>query len=215
MSETDSSTSSVSDDMLANNNDIDLLEPIVCTNNSFEVCILRILHILFSEDNTIVHSRLHQYMDDSKWCDTIKEYFYDNPGVMKDANFYKTNTGIILLEKWVSILNTMTPDLNNFINFMVTTFPLLKREDSSNIMTILNSIYSQLNKNIRIEYVKYLKSLPHNQTHKSIIQHIYININQRFELCYIWELIELSEADATAKLNIIYSDSELRFAQRN
>jgi hypothetical protein len=213
MSETDSSTSSASDDMLANNNNTDLLEPIMCTNNSFEICILRILHILFSEDNTIVHSRLHQYMDNSMWCDTIKEYFYDNPGVMKDATFYKTITGCNILEKWVAILydkfNTMTHELNNFINFMFTTFPLLEKEDS-NIMTILNNIYSQLNKKIGIEYIKYLKSLPNNQTHNSIIQHIYINNNQHIELCYIWEIIEITEADT-----IIYSDSELRFAQLN
>ena len=207
MSETDSSTSSASDDMLDNNINSDLLEPIICTNNSFEVCILRILHILFSEDNTMQHNRLHKYMDNSEWCNNVKEYFYDNPGVMKDANFYKTNTGQAILDSWSTLLHDRTPNINNFINFIFNTFPLLERIDSSNIMTILNSLYSQLNSKIGIIYTRYLKSLPNNQSNKGTIQHIYITNNQQVKLCYIWEMLEIIETD-----NIIYSESELRFA---
>jgi hypothetical protein len=80
MSETDSSTSSIStssrdSDMITEYKETILLEPIIYMNNSFEVCSLRFIHILFSEDNTIMHTRLHQYMDDSDWCNMIKEFF--------------------------------------------------------------------------------------------------------------------------------------------
>lgn len=229
MSETDSSTSSIStslqdNDMIAENKENILLEPIIYMNNSFEVCILRMLHILFSEDNTIMHNRLHQYMDDSDWCNMIKDFFYDNPGVMKDANFYKTSSGISLIEQWITLLsyknfftyknsnsiNEIIPHLDNFFSFIFNTFPLLKRDDSSNIQTIINSIYSQLNKNTGIMYVRYLKCLPKNQAHTSIIQHIYINIMGRYELCYIWEIVEIVETDASNKITTIYSESELR-----
>lgn len=224
MSETDSSTSSASDDMLTENKETVLLEPIIYVNNTFEVCLLRLIHILFSEDNTIIHNRLHQYMDDSDWCNMIKEFFYDNPGVMKDANFYKTSTGIALIEQWITLLsyknfftykkndsmNEIIPHLDNFFSFIFNTFPLLKRDDSSNMQTLINSIYSQLNKNTGIVYVRYLKCLPKSQAHTSIIQHIYINIMGRFELCYIWEIVEIVETDETNKINTIYSESELR-----
>jgi len=86
MSETDSSTSSISTSDKDNDHIIEakenlLLEPIIYMNNSFEVCLLRIIHILFSEDNTMQHNRLHQYMDNSDWCNMIKDFFYENPNL--------------------------------------------------------------------------------------------------------------------------------------
>jgi len=225
---TDSSTSSISDDMFNINNDIDLLEPIFSKNNSFEVSILRILHILFSEDNTIIHNRLHQYMDNSIWCNNIKEFFYDNPGVMKDANFYKTNAGIYLIEQWVELLEDqnfftynletnreISPNITNFLSFIYNTFPLLKKEDSDNMQTILTNIYTQLNVDIGIVFVSYLKCLPNNQIHKSTIQHIYINNNKISELCYIWEIVEILETYNINQTITIYSESELKFARKN
>lgn len=229
MSETDSSTSSIStsiqdNDMIIEAKENFLLEPIIYMNNSFEVCLLRIIHILFSEDNTMQHNRLHQYMDNSDWCNMIKDFFYENPGVMKDANFYKTSNGIALIDQWIALLsyknfftykknnsmNEIIPHLDNFFSFIFNTFPLVKRDDSGNMHTILNSIYSQLNKNTGIVYARYLKCLPKNQAHTSNIQNIYINIMGRYELCYIWEIVDIVETDSTNKITTIYSESELR-----
>jgi hypothetical protein len=219
MSETDSTTSSITEyieNLSITENYNNMLEPIA--NGGFELCMLRLFHLLFSENNVICHYRLHQYMDDNMWCNDVKDYFYEFPGVMIDRHFYTTPTGKNICEKWIELLSNkpfmtynkngyeVISDITNFYNFIYNTFPLLEETYNTINQIKLRSIYSMLNSSFDVVVGEYMKCLPASQVHKGIVQSIYIdNI-----MCYTWELSRLIELDDSGKETILYSESELR-----
>jgi hypothetical protein len=215
MSETDSTTSSISEynDNINHNN---MLDPI--PNGNFELCMLRFIHIMFSENNVMCHNMLHQYMEDNEWCNSVKDYFYEFPGVMMDKEFYTTPTGKNICDKWTELMSyrpflsynrngyDVVPDISNFYNFIYNTFPLLEKSNSTINQIKLRAIYSMLNSRFDVVVGQYMKCLPGNQVHKGIVQSIYIDNKMH----YIWELSCLIEVDDMGKETTLYSESELR-----
>lgn len=212
-SETDSTTSSVSEYNEMKNND-NMIQPI--PNSNFELCLLRFFHIMFSDNNVMQHNMMHRFMNDNMWCTAIKDYFYEYPGVMNDAEFYKTPTGKHICEKWCELLeyrpflsyngNEVTPNISNFYNFIFNTFPLLESVNSDINQIKLRSIFSTLNNKMDVVVGQYMKCLPGNQVHKGIVMNIHIDNN----MSYVWEISELMEVDDIGVSTTIYSESELR-----
>ena len=74
-------------------------------DDSFELALLRFLHLVFSVDGVINFDNLTKYMDDSLSCNTLKEYFEENPGVMNDYEFYYTGAGTDIRAKFYDLLS--------------------------------------------------------------------------------------------------------------
>jgi hypothetical protein len=188
-------------------------------NDNFELVLLRVLHLLFLEDDLINIENLKKFMDlNRKECDEMLQFFSENRGVFIDDEFYYSVAGLSLRTQWFDLLSnknifmykedkkSIYPDIENYIRFIKYYFPLLKIE-SSNIQDQLNEIYNQLNfnfKTLEVIYSDYQK-IELTTIHKSQIQNIIINGIEIF----IWEMFKINEISNNSVE--IYSESELRY----
>jgi len=233
-SETDSETSTTSEakELGDLNSDktkmrLKLIEPIMgrdinlnntIINDSFEITLLRLLHLFFNNDQRINFKNLEKVGNNE-----LVDFFIDNSGIMKDSEFYSSEAGINLRQKWAEFLSNrnftyiknnyqIVPNIENFIKFFEIFFPIIfeniEANIKPNIQSILLEIYSKLNydfESVKIDYATYNKNSL-NLKHSSEIQNIWIN---GLEI-YVIEFINLSEIKTT-HINPISIISEFRF----
>lgn len=187
-------------------------------DDSFELSLLRFIHLVFSNDGVINFKNLLKFMDlNIEICNELNDFFIDNPGVMYDYEFYYSDTGVRIRYNWYNLLSNrhfltykntdntaIKPELNNILNFFRNFFPKLSfiRQDTQELLT---NIYNQLNFNFDSFEVIYSVShdIVPNIVHTIDTQIIKINHIDVF----IWELINIKN-DSN---NVIFSDSILRY----
>lgn len=187
-------------------------------DDSFELSLLRFIHLVFSKDGVINTNNLTKYMNlNYDLCNQLYDYFLDNPGVMIDYEYYYSDAGIRVRDSWYNFLSNryffiyknsdktcLRPDLNNLFRFFEFFFPNLSL-DGNTLQDKLKNIYNQLNFNFESLEVLYSVSrvVVPNMLHNTDIQNIRINNNNIFT----WEIINLINESNV----IIFSDSVLRY----
>jgi hypothetical protein len=190
-------------------------------DDSFELSLLRFIHLVFSVDGVINFDNLTTHMDMSNPnCIKLYEYFMNNPGIMNDYSFYYSNAGVDLRTKWVELLaniNSFTykgnnqeidPVMENLFEFFEQFFPKLN-QDGYTIQQKLTNMYDQLNFNFEtFEVVQssYQKIVV-NSLHHGILQNIRINGIDM----YVWEMTKLKDISSGNPVEL-FSDSEFRYA---
>ncbi len=192
-------------------------------NDSFELSILRFIHLIFSVDGVINFDNLTKYMDmSSSVCNKLYEYFMDNPGVMIDYSFYYSNTGIDIRTKWFELLSShnfftykeesskqeINSSLDNFFEFFKNFFPNLDQAGNTH-QDKLNTMLSQLNFNFEsfeVIYSTYQKIIT-NTVHSSQIINFKINGIDLFVL----EMTKLKDISKEIPVEV-FSNSEFRYA---
>lgn len=191
-------------------------------NDSFEICLLRIIHLLFGCDGIINFDNLKLYMDmDKDECSDLLNFFIENPGIMPDAEFYQSMTGLNLRYKWASFLShrkffsyekvnwQIKSCLTNFYEFIRNFLPEVGLDSNENKhhQTLLNQIYSRLSFNFeKLDVIWELIRSDSDNLDKSI-QYIYIN---GFDI-YSWSIIELKVLNENTNDITIKYYSELIF----
>jgi hypothetical protein len=112
--DTDSTTSTASEDYLENyypkSDELknSLIKPILPKpfidpvsgqeiDDSYELSLLRIFHLIFGSDGIINFNNLTKYMDlNKKECQDLYDFFIDYPGIFDDYQFYYSDAGIII-----------------------------------------------------------------------------------------------------------------------
>jgi hypothetical protein len=174
-------------------------------NDSFEIIMLRLLHLLLNNDGVINFDNLKKYMmDNKKECDELFDFFLNNPGIMQDKEFYSSQAGLLLRNKWVVFLSNrefdyikngyqISSSLANFYKFFEIFFPKInQKRNFTTEQDKLNYIYSKLNFNfdsLRIVHGIYNK-INNNIIHSGQIQNIVINDMDIFviEFCCLKEI---------------------------
>jgi hypothetical protein len=190
-------------------------------DDSFELSLLRFMHLVFSKDGKIDFNNLIKYMDmNNSKCQMLYEYFMINPGVMIDYEFYYSNAGLDIRTKWFELLSNhnfliykkdkkeLDHTQDNFFNFFEKFFPrLLLNGDNS--QEKLSNIYSQLNFNFEsfeVIYSTYQKIVS-STIHSNTLHYIKINGIDM----YIWEMTKLKDISSGNPF-VIFSNSEFRYA---
>jgi hypothetical protein len=193
------------------NQDIELID-------DFEICLLRILHIIFSVDGVMDLTKLSSFMDvDKNECEDLYEFFMENRGVMIESEYYRTTAGIELRKSWIELLSKrefftyiqdkykLSCDINNFYMFIKYFLPKVEFNLDLIDQDKLSQIYKILDININV-IVGVYQNINEQFIHKGFIQNFTINNKE----IYIWELskvIQISEDE----IIMISCDSELRF----
>jgi hypothetical protein len=128
-------------------------------NDSFELCLLRFMHLVFSNNGIINIENLQKYMNmDKNICIKLNEYFMEYSEVIRDNRYYHSRKGIITRLKWFKLLSNnnfltytginmgISSDINNFIAFFDNFFPKLNINGNT-YQEKLTDIYSKLNFN--------------------------------------------------------------------
>jgi hypothetical protein len=192
-------------------------------NDSYELSILRFLHIIFDNDGIIHFKNFTKFMNTiKKECNELEDFFINNPGIMSDSDFYSSAAGIKLRHKWYCFLSNkqffsyvnnthqLYPNNKNFLQFITEYFPqIIEIQDSSkNEQEIINIIYSKLNfrfTQLSAIFSTYTKFLD-DTIHKAFVHNIYIDNIEVFifESLYIIEKKNLNVLYFT-KTEITYS----------
>ena len=192
-------------------------------NDSFELCLLRFIHLVFSEDQVINFTNLKKFMDTNTGLgQKLYEYFVNNPGVMQDHTFYYSNAGIDIRTKWYELLSNintfkyksenhqMDSTIENLFEFFKQFFPKLDQNGSNNQEKLTN-IYTQLNFNFEsfeVIYSSYQKIIS-NTIHLGVIQNISINSVNMF----VWEMTRLNEISSNPdKIVELFVNSEFLYS---
>lgn len=197
---------------LYSNNEID---------DSFELSLLRFIHLVFSKDGKINFNNLIKYMDmNNSKCQMLYEYFMINPGVMIDYEFYYSNTGLDIRTKWFELLSNhdfliykknkkeLDHTQDNFFIFFEIFFPKLVLS-GANCQEKLSNIYSQLNFNFESFEVIYstYQNIVSDVIHSNSLHFIKINGVSM----YIWEMTKLKDISSRNPFDV-FSNSEFRYA---
>lgn len=189
-------------------------------DDSFELSLLRFIHLVFSSDSKINFDNLIKYMNMEKnSCIELLEYFENNPGVMNDYQFYYSNTGIDIRTKWFEILKgqkfftykgdeqQIEPTTDNLFEFFEQYFPNLDLSGNTN-QEKLSNIYSQLNfnfDNFEVIYSTFQK-ITGDTVQNSSIQNIQINGVD----IYVWEMTKIKDTSNIQPVEL-YSESEFKY----
>ena len=224
--DTDSSTSTASEDYLENyrpkkSDELknSLIKPILPKpfidpasgqeiDDSYELSLLRYMHLMFGNDGIINFDNLTKYMDlNKKECQEIQDFFINYPGIFPDYQFYYSDAGIIIRKKWFEIISLFNFDftIKNQIKLLEKIFPKLIT-NSNNLVDILEDIYSQLNFNWDSFYIKC------DEIQEKFDNNINIILNQKIFinniLIFIWSITTIKDKITN---NCIYSNSEFRY----
>lgn len=196
--DTDSSTSTASEDYLENyypkkSDELknSLIKPVLPKpfidptsgqeiDDSYELSLLRFMHLIFGNDGIINFDNLTKYMDlNKKECQELHDFFIDYPGIFPDHQFYYSDAGIIIRKKWFELISLIIFDftIQNHIKLLENFFPKLIIK-SKNSIDILEEIYSQFNFNWDSFQVK----CEEQDTSKIFYHKIFINET----LIFIW-----------------------------
>ena len=187
----------------------------VDVEDSYELVLLRLLHLFFSIDGFINFNYLTINMNmDIKECQEIEEFFINYPGVMIDSDFYSSDAGIIIRKQWYEFLSNrdfftyvhvnhmLFPSNNNFLIFIKHFFPLINFFNNPNDQAKLDVIYSHFNceNNFKVCYSTYSK------IESKFIHNISVNdIN-----LFIIESISVTELNDQTKLD--FTQTKLRYS---
>lgn len=189
-------------------------------DDSFELALLRFLHLVFSVDGVINFVNLTKYMDDGLLCNTLKEYFEEYPGVMNDYEFYYTNAGTEIRAKFYDLLSNqkfftycgsgreIDPTIDNLLEFFENYFPKLS-QDGDNNQEKLSNIYNQLNFNfgsLEVIYSTY-QNIFQETVHHSTGQLIKINGIEIFS----WEMLKVKDVSGVKPVEF-FANTEFRYA---
>jgi len=223
--DTDSTTSTASEDYLENyypkSDELknSLIKPILPKpfidpasgqeiDDSYELSLLRYMHLMFGNDGIINFDNLTKYMDlNKKECQEIQDFFINYPGIFPDYQFYYSDAGIIIRKKWFEIISLFNFDftIKNQIKLLEKIFPKLIT-NSNNLVDILEDIYSQLNFNWDSFYIKC------DEIQEKFDNNINIILNQKIFinniLIFIWSITTIKDKITN---NCIYSNSEFRY----
>lgn len=193
------------------NQDIELID-------DFEICLLRLLHIIFSVDGAMDLTKLSGFMElDKNECDELYEFFMENRGVMVDSEYYRTTSGIELRKSWIELLSKrdfftyiqdkykLSCDINNFYMFIKYFLPKIEFNLELIDQDKLSQIYKAFDINIDV-IVGVYQNINEQFIHKGFIQNFTINNKEM----YIWELSTVIQ-NSNSEMTIISCDSELRF----
>jgi len=125
----------------------------IIINDSFEIIMLRLHHLLLNEDGVMRLNKVKEIMNEE-----LYEFLIENPGVAIDKEFYKSQAGINLREKWCLFLSKRSfiysnvnyeiiPSMNNLKKF----FEIFYKIELDNNENNLNNLYNRLsNLNLKI-----------------------------------------------------------------
>lgn len=192
-------------------------------DDSFELALLRFLHLIFSADGVINFDNLTKYMDmSSPKSNKLQEFFMNNPGVMTDYSFYYSNAGIDIRTKWVELLGgynfftykdfankqEIKPDVNNFLEFFENFFPNLDFSGNT-IQEKLDTILPQLNFNFAS-----LEAI-HSTYQKISVDTIHTGTLLNFRIngidLFVFEFTKLKEMNGGQPVEV-FADCEFRYA---
>ena len=181
---------------------------VVEIDDSYELSLLRYMHLMFGNDGIINFDNLTKYMDlNKKECQEIQDFFINYPGIFPDYQFYYSDAGIIIRKKWFEIISLFNFDftIKNQIKLLEKIFPKLIT-NSNNLVDILEDIYSQLNFNWDSFYIKC------DEIQEKFDNNINIILNQKIFinniLIFIWSITTIKDKITN---NCIYSNSEFRY----
>jgi hypothetical protein len=189
------------------NQDIELID-------DFEICLLRLLHIIFSVDGVMDLNLLSSFMDSNKnECEDLYEFFMENRGVMIDSEYYRTVAGIEVRKSWIELLSKrdfftynldkykLACDINNFYMFIKYFLPKVEFNLDLIDQEKLSKIYKAFDIDV---VVAVYQNINEQYIHKGFVQNLIINNKET----YIWEMSKVIQI--SDKIIISY-DSELRF----
>ena len=223
--DTDSTTSTASEDYLENyypkSDELknSLIKPILPKpfidpasgqeiDDSYELSLLRFMHLIFGNDGIINFNNLTKYMDlNKKECQELQDFFIDYPGIFDDYQFYYSDAGINIRKKWFELISLLISEFTfqNHIKLLENFFPKLII-NLNNPVDILEEIYSQLNFNWDSFQVKCEEIQEEQDTSTSKILNQKIFINDLF--IFIWSITIIKDK---INYNIIFLNSELRY----
>ena len=128
-------------------------------NDSFELCLLRFMHLVFSNNGIINIENLQKYMNMDKYiCIKLNDYFMEYTEVVRDNRYYHSREGIIIRIKWFKLLSNnnfltytginrgVCSNIDNFIAFFDNFFPKLNINGNT-YQEKLTDIYLKFNFN--------------------------------------------------------------------
>ena len=195
-------------------------------DDSFELSLLRFVHLVFSVDGLVNFENLNKFMDMNQTnCANLNEYFVNNPGVMIDYSFYYSNAGIDVRTEWIELLNghnyftykegtfnetkgEIEPSLYNFFEFFENFFPNLNLDGNTD-QEKMSNIVSQLNFNFEsfeVVHSTYQKIMD-NTVHNSTILNFKINNVDM----YVLEMTRLKDLSSGKPVEV-FTNSEFRYA---
>jgi hypothetical protein len=190
-------------------------------DDSFELALLRFLHLIFSVDGVINFDNLTKYMDMSNPnCNKLHEYFMNNPGVMTDYSFYYSNAGIDIRTKWIELLSgynfftykgnkqEIQPNVENFFEFFENFFPNLDSSGNT-IQEKLDTMLPQLNFNF--ESLEAIHSNYQKITFDSIHNSTIFNLRINGIDLFVFEFTKLKDMNDGQPVEV-FSDCEFRYA---
>jgi len=189
--------------------------------DGFELSLLRLVHIWVSIDGIINFEYLTKHMDLSTTeSKELEDFFFENPGVMIDSDFYITDAGIKIRKAWYNFLSNrnffnyinkfhqLVPDNENFYQFIKYFFPLIKFNENSNNDEIkkLNIIYNSFSTNLYKFHVNYLQNtqIEDSIIYKNFKHNIFVNNTELF--IFIGNIKQFVNSN-----QIIWSKTELKY----